>query len=346
MNRSTHARPPSDSTQGSTSGPTDGSTGARSVSRPAWVNPELWPWEPRWVEGEGGRLHVIDEGPRDAPALLFVHGTPTWAFLWRHLIADLSRDHRVVAFDHQGFGLSESPEGWGYRPADHARNVGRVVETLGLGRLTLVVHDFGGPIGLGWALGQADAPIGSEDRARPEEAAGSSSRDHVGRLEGLVLFNTWCWSLAGTRAAAMSRVLGGGVGRFLYRRNFSPKVLLPAAFADKKRLDREVHRHYLEAFPTPGDRHAPWVLARELAASGAWYDELWGRRERLAAVPTLMVWGMKDPAFGPEALGRWRGALPSATVEQVDDAGHFVQEEAPKRAVRAIRHWKGVTEAG
>lgn len=284
-------------------------------SRPAWVNRELWPWEPRWLEGEAGRLHYIDEGPRDGPTLLFVHGTPTWSFLWRHLIADLARDHRVVAFDHLGFGLSDRPEDWGYRPEDHARNVGRVVEGLGLEKVTPVLHDFGGPIGLGWAL------------------------DHVERLSGLVLFNTWSWSLAGTRAANLSRIFGGRLGRFLYRRNFSPRVLVPAAFADKRRLDREAHRHYVQAFPTPAERHAPWVLARELGASGPWYDALWAQRERLARLPLLLCWGMKDPAFGPEALERWREAFPSAAVEEVEEAGHFVQEEAPARAVAAIRRW-------
>jgi pimeloyl-ACP methyl ester carboxylesterase len=304
---------------------------------PGWVDRSLWPHPPQWIEVEAGghraRVHHVDLGPRDAPVLLFVHGTPTWSFVWRHFLADLARDYRVVAVDHLGFGLSDRPppsdprhsrpgaSGFGYRPRDHAEILGQVVEGLGLERLTPVLHDFGGPIGLGWAL------------------------EHVHRLDGLVLFNTWAWSLAGTPAHRMSRILGGRAGRFLYRRNFSPRVLLPMGFAQKSRLPDEVHRHYLEAFPSPHPtqaphaRHAPWVLARELGASGPWYDTLWERRDRLAGLPLLLCWGVRDPAFGASDLARWQGAFPQATVEAVEDAGHFVQEEAPARGCAALRRW-------
>ncbi len=99
-----------------------------------------------------------------------VHGTPTWSFMYRHLIRDLSPRYRCIAPDHLGFGLSDRPAGWSYRPEDQARNLARLIETLGLKDLTLVVHDFGGPIGLAYAL------------------------DHPENVRRLVLFNTWMWS--------------------------------------------------------------------------------------------------------------------------------------------------------
>lgn len=272
------------------------------MSTPDWIDRALYPFRSRWVETAHGRVHYVDEG--EGPAILMVHGTPTWSFLFRGLIADLSRDHRVVAPDHLGFGLSEKPREAPYRPEDHAERLSGVVERLGLRDVTLVVHDFGGPIGLARAL------------ERPDE------------VRALVLFNTWMWSLEGTPAEKASRLFSTPVGRFLYTRlNLSPRVLMKAAFADKAKLSREVHRHYLRPFPRAAERPAPWELARALIGSDAWYEALWSRRDRLAGLPTLLLWGMKDPFFGPDFLARWRQALPRAEVTAFPDAGHFVPEE-------------------
>src|SRR5690606_26094143 len=154
----------------------------------------------------------------------------------------------------------------------------------------------------------------------------------------LVLFNTWMWSLRGTPAERVGRIMGGSLGRLLYTRfNFSPRVIVPAAYADRSRLTRPIHRHYTGPLPGPSERLAPWVLARELLASSEWYDGLWRQRARLADLPALILWGMKDPAFRPDALARWRAALPDARVVEFPYAGHFAQEEAPEAAIREIR---------
>lgn len=281
------------------------------MSRGDWVDRSAYPFRSSYLDLGAGRLHYVDEG--SGPALLFVHGTPTWSFLYRHLLRELSRDHRVVAVDHLGFGLSDKPAGWGYRPADHARNLALLVEHLGLDDFTLVVHDFGGPIGLSYAL------------------------EHPERVRSLVLFNTWLWSLRGTPAERASRAMSGPLGRFLYRRlNFSPRVLLKAVYGDKGKLTPSIHRQYIAPFPTAASREAPWVLARELIGSSDWYEGLWGRLDRIADKPALLLWGMKDPTFGAAALERWRGALRNSRVVEFPEAGHFVQEEAPGGAVGEI----------
>jgi haloalkane dehalogenase len=246
----------------------------------------------------------VDEG-QGQPVLL-VHGTPTWSFLYRHLIWGLStQGYRVIAVDHLGFGLSDKPEGAAYRPADHSRRLAALVEHLRLSQVDLVVHDFGGPIALGYAT------------------------EHPENVRRIVLFNTWMWSLAENRSTVRaSGFAAGPIGRFLYRRmNFSPKVLMKAVVGDKSKLTPEAHRHYVQAFPDASARMAPWVLARELIGSSEWYDGLWARRERLRGKPALLLWGMKDPTFGPDALARWQEALPQAEIERFPDAGHFVQEE-------------------
>ena len=91
---------------------------------PEWLDRREYPFESRRVEVDGGRLHYVDEG--QGPPVVMVHGTPTWSFLYRHLIKALRERYRCLAPDHLGFGLSDRPPGWSYRPEAHARNLSRL----------------------------------------------------------------------------------------------------------------------------------------------------------------------------------------------------------------------------
>jgi haloalkane dehalogenase len=265
---------------------------------PPWVDRREYPFEPLGLDVEGGRLSYVDEG--EGAPIVMVHGTPTWSFMYRHLIRALSPRYRCVAPDHLGFGLSERPTDWSYRPSDQARNLARLIEALNLKDITLAVHDYGGPIGLAYAL------------------------DHPENVRRLVLFNTWMWSFAGDRHVEWpARILGGRLGRYLYeQRQFSVRVMLRHAVADRRRYTREVERHYLDAL----DGHATWVYARELTGSSAWFDGLWARRDRIAGIPAILIWGMKDPAFA-RYLPRWRQVFEQAEVVQLADCGHAPPEE-------------------
>jgi pimeloyl-ACP methyl ester carboxylesterase len=274
---------------------------------PAWVDRREYPFEPRTLDVDRGRLSYVDEG--EGAPIVMVHGTPTWSFLYRHLIRSLKERHRCVVPDHLGFGLSDRPRGWSYRPEDQARNLARLIESLALKDLTLVVHDYGGPIGLAYAI------------------------DHPENVRRLILFNTWMWSWAGDRRMEWSgRILGGPLGRFLYERvGFSVRVMLRHAIADHRRYTRAVERHYLRAL----DGHATWIYARELLGSSAWYDGLWRRRDRIARIPALLIWGMKDPAFG-RYLGRWREVFERAEVVELPDCGHAPPEERAPEVLKCL----------
>jgi pimeloyl-ACP methyl ester carboxylesterase len=273
-----------------------------------------FPYAVHAFEVEGSTMRYVDEG--NGPAVLLVHGTPTWSYLYRRFIRALAPTHRVVAPDHLGFGRSDKPSEADYLPAAQARRLEALIEHLGLRDFVLAVHDFGGPIGLSYAL------------------------DHPEHIRGIVLFNTWMWSLAGSPNERIARIMSGRIGRFLYERlNFSPRVLLKAGFADRAKLSRDVHEQYLAPFPSKLERHALWVYARELLGSSDWYAGLWSRRARLAPLPAILLWGMRDPAFGPAYLERWREALPHARVAEFPDAGHFVQEEAPDGAIDELRRF-------
>jgi pimeloyl-ACP methyl ester carboxylesterase len=283
---------------------------------PFTADPATFPWRAHAFDTGAGVMRYVDEG--QGRAVVLVHGTPTWAFLYRHLIPGLAATHRVIAPDHLGYGRSDKPRDADYRPAAHAARLRALLESLGVEDITLVVHDFGGPIGLSFAVERPDA------------------------VRSVVLFNTWLWSLRGTSAASVSRVMATPVGRFLYRRlNFSPRVMFRLGYGDRRRYTRDVLGAYVAPFPTPETRDAPWVLARELGASADWYDDLWRRRDAFADKPALLLWGMKDPAFGPDALARWQGALTRARTVEFPDAGHAVQEEAPAEALPHLAAFVG-----
>ncbi|HEX3176632.1 MAG TPA: alpha/beta fold hydrolase [Methylomirabilota bacterium] len=280
---------------------------------PAWVDRSEYPFSPRRIEVEGLGISYVDEG--EGPTLLMVHGTPSWSFLYRHLVRGLRDAFRCVALDLPGFGLSDKPAGDAYRPEDQARRLTRFIDALGLRDVTLVVHDFGGPIGLAHAL------------ERPDD------------VRSLVLFNTWMWSLADDRRhARLGRALATPVGRVLYERaGLSVNALWRPAVRDA-RYTPAVHAQYAAPLRDRAARHATWIYARELIGSSAWFDALWRRRRRIAQVPALLVWGSRDPAFAA-ALARWRGVFTEAEVVEWRDVGHAPPEVRGRESAALIRRF-------
>jgi haloalkane dehalogenase len=114
--------------------------------RPAWVDDDPFPFESRFVTIDGHTIHYVDEG--SGPALLLLHGNPTWSFVYRDVIHALRDEFRCVALDYPGFGLSSPRPGYRCLPEEHTHVVTAFVDALGLSGVTLVAHDWGGPIGL------------------------------------------------------------------------------------------------------------------------------------------------------------------------------------------------------
>jgi haloalkane dehalogenase len=280
------------------------------MTPPDWLDRTAYPF-PSSVFGTGdGRLHYVDVG--EGPTVVFVHGTPTWSFLYRRLIDDLRRDHRVIAPDLLGFGLSDKPRTGAVAPPRQAAHLRGLLDHLGPERFTLVVHDVGGPIGL------------------------SSALDNPEQIEGLVLFNTWMWPLMDTATRWASRFFGTRLGHWVYTNwNFSPDVMLPAL--THQSLAPEVHAHYQKPFPAPDTRHAPWVFARDLVGADDWYAALWDRRETLRSMPALLLWGEQDPGFGMEALERWQALFENVQTQTFPEAGHLPPEEVPAAVRERLR---------
>jgi haloalkane dehalogenase len=273
-----------------------------------WLDREAFPFESRFLATRFGRVHYVDEGPREGEVVLLVHGTPSWSFEYRHLIPVLARTRRVIAVDHLGFGLSERPADFLYTPEAHTEVLREVIDRLGLTRFALAVHDYGGPIALPIAV------------AEPT------------RISSLVLMNTWFWSLETDREfLRMARFAASFVGRFLYRWfNASLRLIMPSAYADRRKLTPRIHDQYLAPFRLRADRERVlWRLARSLVSSSPSFGKIWEGRARLAGIPSLVVWGLGDRALPPSMLERVRTALPHARVETLRGVGHWPQEEAP-----------------
>jgi haloalkane dehalogenase len=284
-----------------------------ATTTPDWVDRAAYPFAPHWFEGPDGRQHYLDEGRGEV--LLLVHGTPTWSFEWRHVVTALSGRYRLVAPDHLGFGLSAQPRGADYSPAAHARRFAAFAEGLELDRVTLVVHDYGGPIALPWAA------------AHPE------------RVRRLVVLNSWMWPFDDDPLMARrARMAGSAFGRWLYRwANASLRLITPSAYGDRKKLTPAIHRQYLAPFRARWSRgEILWPLARGLLGAGDQYRALWAQRSTLAQLPSLVVWGMKDSAFQPYNLERWREALPGAKTVELSGAGHWPHEEEPGPVNQAL----------
>lgn len=278
-----------------------------------WVNRGLFPFESRYVEIEGHRIHYIDEGK--GPVILFCHGTPEWSFGWRDLIRDLHRDFRCIAPDYLGMGLSDKPQNADFTCEGHARRLWRLVEKLQLEEICIVANDFGLSIGLSYAV------------QFPE------------KVKRISIFNGWMWSLNKDKHySSAGRVFKTWFGKALYYYfNFPVNVIMPMAFGNKKKLTREAKRHYRQALPNAASRRATYAFAQEVLNAGPWWQSLWERRERITAKPFLIFWGMKDRFVPSYELEKWEKAVPGAKVIRCADAGHFVQEEAAELMIAELR---------
>jgi cis-3-alkyl-4-acyloxetan-2-one decarboxylase len=276
-----------------------------------------FPFEPRFVSAGDVELHYVDEGPPDAPPLLFAHGNPTWSYLWRRQIAEFSsQGHRCIAFDHMGFGRSDKPRVLAaYSLQRHVDNALALIDELDLDDITLVAHDWGGPIGLGAMLRRGD------------------------RLRRIVLMNTWAWELPSFLPPFLREFRTEGLGEILA---LGGNLFVESIPGGMRRRDPDpvMMDAYRAPFPDYWSRAGTLAFQREIPLTerdrsaplmGAIHDWLPG-----LSVPVLLVWGMRDPVFQPVFLDQWRELFPEAETVELEDASHFVVEDDPAGVTGAI----------
>jgi pimeloyl-ACP methyl ester carboxylesterase len=164
---------------------------------------------------------------------------------------------------------------------EHSSNLNLLIEHLDLKNITLVVHDFGGPIGLSYAI------------SKPEN------------VKRIIMFNTWLWETKNDKdAQKIDKILHSKLGNFLYlNTNFSPSVLLKKAFYDKKRLSKSTHKHYKKPFPSKDSRYGLLNIGKSLIGSSDWYRDLWRNAEVIKNKPVLILWGEKDDFIKKKQFG-------------------------------------------
>ncbi|MEL7367541.1 MAG: alpha/beta fold hydrolase [Myxococcota bacterium] len=283
-----------------------------------------YPFAPHYFHSTSGRLHYIDEGPTKAPALLMLHGNPTWSFYYRKLIQGLSRTYRVIAPDHLGCGLSDKPQRAQYTLRGHIDRLTGLVEHLGLTDITLVVHDWGGAIGMGFAV------------------------EHPERIGRFVLFNTAAFpSKHMPWQIGLCRIPGFGA---LAIRGFNAFVrgALATCAVHADRLTPAVRAGYLAPYDTWANRVANLRFVEDIpmspSHSGYRLLETIGEDlKRFVQHPTLIVWGARDYVFNDHFFNEWRRRLPAAQTHYIPDAGHFVVEDAHERILPLIERF--MTEA-
>jgi haloalkane dehalogenase len=277
-----------------------------------WFDRDGYPFRSRTLELAEGRLHYLDEG--EGPAVLFVHGTPSWSYDYRALILKLRTKYRCIALDHLGFGLSDRPMRIDDPLTLHTSALTRLLGALAVDRYALVAHDFGGPIALPLAL------------------------EHRERVRALCLVNTWAWSMNEDPAfSKIRRFAGSGFMRFLYRyANFSARVMVKSSWGTRTPLTRLRHRHFTALFPNRASREGTWAFARSLLNDDARFDALGARLASLREIPALVVWGMADRFVGAPHLARWKRELPNARFLELERAGHFAHDEAPEDVLAAL----------
>lgn len=267
-----------------------------------WLDRTEYPFENKYIKLSSGRLQYIDEGK--GHVVLFIHGTPTWSFLYRNYINDLSKNYRCIAIDNLGFGLSDNQYEFDGTPQSHSKNLIEFIEKLDLNNISLVVHDFGGPIGLSAAITLHN------------------------RISKIIMFNTWLWETKSNKEVIkIDKIINSLIGKFLYlKMNFSPKVLLKKGFHNKSLLSKNIHRQYIGPFLESKSRNSTYNLAKSLLGSSDWYQKQWESMEVITDKKWLIIWGTKDSFLTMDFLGKWKTKLPSAKFVELE-CGHFVQEE-------------------
>lgn len=281
-----------------------------------WLDTREYPFRSHYFPVNGHRLHYIDEGQGET--ILFVHGTPSWSFDYRNVIKTLRPHFRCVAIDHIGFGLSDKPEQYDYSTQNHSRTLEQFVLEKELEHVTLVVHDFGGPIGMNFAI------------------------RHPEKVKNLVVLNSWLWSCKeDPDFVKLSRVLKSPLLPFLYRYlNFSPGFLLPRSFGDHK-LSKHLRKQYTKPFADKTQRNGTLAFAQSLLNDQDWFEELWNQRQVIADKPALFIWGMKDPLVTPKYLDKFVAGFEHSAAIRLETSGHFPQEEQPEITAQAIHDFLG-----
>ncbi|MFF3068616.1 alpha/beta fold hydrolase [Kitasatospora sp. NPDC057936] len=289
-----------------------------------------FPYRPHFSTAPGFRMHHVDEG--DGPVLLCLHGEPTWGYLFRDLVRRFAPTHRVVVPDHMGFGKSETPAGRTYRLQDHVDNLVALVDDLGLRELTLVLHDFGGPVGMGLAARRPGLVAGVVSLNGPTPFGRPRLPD---ALMANAAESPWFRWIARAHADGSLDAVLGELGYTIL------STLKLNGFENNALITDTWLRAYASPFPTRAEAAGALGWAKGFA-TGAHVFETPGDEARaaLAAVPALAVWGGADRTLGARHfLPLFAEAFPRGRTVEPAGVGHYSPEDAPDTIAALLREF-------
>ena len=277
-----------------------------------------FPFAPHYHSIDGVDMHFVDEGSGEP--VVMVHGDPTWGYLYRNFIPVLSQRRRCVVPDQMGMGKSANPQERSlYRLQQHRANLETLLLHLDLNDITLVLHDWGGPVGLGVAT------------------------RHPERIKRLVLMNTWAFAPwpGGPFPRLLELIRSERGEAFVLQKNGYLEPALRGTTYHSEQLTKIVMEAYRAPYPTPESRLALLCWSRDIPVqetdvSYAEMKQIEQGLSQFSRTPILLVWGMKDPVLSVSVLHRWQQLYPHATTHELEDASHFLQEDAPERVVQWI----------
>jgi len=292
---------------------------------------KLYPFESHWLDIAGIRMHFLDEGPRDAPVVLMVHGNPTWSFYYRKQVLALRDRYRCIVPDHIWCGLSDKPgaDQYPYNLARRISDLGALMEHIQpKTSVSMIVHDWGGMIGFGWAVEQPEK-IGA--MIIGNTAAFRSPEDKK--------FPAALWLVRNTKLGAL---LVQGMNAFSG---------IAARVAFKKPVSAEVRKAYTGPYDTWDNRIATLRFVQDipLQPDDPGYGIVQMTESRLPALadkPCLIAWGAKDFVFDLHFLRQWKRIFPHAKVLEYPDCGHYIFEDGGQPLTQAIGDFMDENEPG
>jgi pimeloyl-ACP methyl ester carboxylesterase len=281
---------------------------------PEWLQ-KLYPFEPKRFATAAGEMSYLDEGPHSDEAVVMVHGNPTWSFFYRDVVLALRGRMRCIVPDHIGCGLSDKPQQWDYTLPNHIANLRALLDSLALEKIHLVVHDWGGPIGLGALLPQSE------------------------KLGRVVILNTAAfadtvvpWRIRLCRAPLFGELIVRGGNGFAW----------PATWmAVSKPLPDDVKRGFLFPYDSWANRIATHRFVVDIPSgrgtpSDRALAEIEQRLPLLREHDVAVIWGGDDFCFNRHYFARWSGLLPTANRQLLEGIGHYLIEDGGAPVVERI----------
>ncbi len=271
----------------------------------------LYPFRSRFLKIREHSYHYLDEG--EGEAVVMIHGNPTWSFYFRQMIRELSPRYRVVAPDHMGCGLSDKPDEheYDFRVQTRAQDLECLLDHLGIKeKITLMVHDWGGMIGMIYAL------------------------RHPERISRLIITNTAGFFPPGKKKLPIRLWLIRNILPFAVPAVLGLNLFARAALhmAPCKKLSPEIKQGLIAPYNSPRNRLATLKFVQDIPlhpGDGSyeavrWVDE---HTALLAHIPMLICWGGQDFVFDADYFAEWQRRFPHAETRFFPDAGHYILED-------------------